>query len=124
MYQSSSPQERERWIQEETDIPNLNLKHFSVDGIDSIKSTTSLKAEFDLPKYASVSGKRIFLTPNLTERRKYIPPDVAIKTRPLIRLASVNALLTAKIPPIDWAIRIDSELIFSYNIEYFVFELL
>lgn len=83
MYQSSSPQERERWIQEETDIPNLNLKHFSVDGIDSIKSTTSLKAEFDLPKYASVSGKRIFLTPNLTERRKYIPPDVAIRLAPV-----------------------------------------
>lgn len=83
MYQNSSPQERERWIQEEADIPNLNLKDFDVKGVHSPDSTTSLTANMALPKYASVSGKRLFFLPNLTERRKYIPPEVKVRLAPI-----------------------------------------
>lgn len=83
MYHNSSPQEREKWIQNEIDIPNLNLNEYAFTGIDSIGKDAGLSIKLNLRQYASVSGTRLFFLPNLMERRKYIPPDIPKRLSPI-----------------------------------------
>ncbi|HEY5917510.1 MAG TPA: hypothetical protein VIU13_08925, partial [Chryseolinea sp.] len=65
--------EQKKWIQKNTSIPNFDVTSFvMIDKKDKIPSAT-VKAELDLRRFATVSGKRIFLTPNLMNRSAFIP---------------------------------------------------
>ena len=60
--------EQKKWIQKNTAIPNFDVTSFAMtDKKDKIPSAT-VKVELDLRRFATVSGKRIFLTPNLMNR--------------------------------------------------------
>jgi hypothetical protein len=57
------------------DVPDINLTNFSIEEAGFTNSISmSIKAE--LPKYASVSGSRLFFKPNMTEKRTSVPKDV------------------------------------------------
>ena len=65
--------EQKNWIQKNTSIPNFDVTSFSMtDRKDKIPSAI-VKVDLDLRRFASVSGKRIFLTPNLMNRSTYVP---------------------------------------------------
>ena len=68
--------EQKKWIQKNTAIPNFDVSSFVMsDRKDKIPSAT-IKADFDLRRFATVSGKRIFITPNLMNRSASIPEKV------------------------------------------------
>ena len=68
--------EQKKWIQKNTSIPNFDVTSFNMaDRKDKIPSAT-VKADLDLRRFATVSGKRIFLTPNLMNRSASIPEKV------------------------------------------------
>jgi hypothetical protein len=68
--------EQKKWIQKNTGIPNFDVSSFAMsDRKDKIPSAT-VKADFDLRRFATVSGKRIFITPNLMNRSASIPEKV------------------------------------------------
>ncbi len=70
---NSQYDEQKKWIHKNTSIPNFDVTSFAMtDKKDKIPSAT-VKAELDLRRFATVSGKRIFLTPNLMNRSAYIP---------------------------------------------------
>lgn len=65
--------EQKKWIQKNTSIPNFDVTSFTmINKKDKIPSAI-VKAELDLRRFATVSGKRIFLTPNLMNRSTAIP---------------------------------------------------
>jgi hypothetical protein len=65
--------EQKKWIQRNTSIPNFDVMSFVMtDQKDKIPSAT-VKAELDLRRFATVTGKRIFVTPNLMNRSTLIP---------------------------------------------------
>ena len=65
--------EQKKWIQKNTSIPNFDVTSFAmVDKKDKIPSAT-VNADLELRRFATVSGKRIFLTPNLMNRSSFIP---------------------------------------------------
>jgi transglutaminase-like putative cysteine protease len=78
-----SPEERERWVIHDLDVPNATLKQFSIYGLESHDLTIGIDMQIVLPRFASVSGDRLFFQPNLMERKTYIPPDVPKRLAPI-----------------------------------------
>ena len=83
--------EQKKWIQKNTSIPNFDVTSFAMtDKKDKIPSAT-VKVELDLRRFATVSGKRIFLTPNLMNRSAYIPEKLETRrTNVVIKLPFID----------------------------------
>ncbi len=65
--------DQKKWIQNTTQIPSFDVEKFSFkDNKDKIPSA-EVDVQLVLNRLATVSGKRIFLTPNLMNRSTYIP---------------------------------------------------
>jgi hypothetical protein len=79
----ANPQDRERWILYHLGIPNLNLKNYKLDGLETHELEITLTAQLELPRYASRSGDRLFFLPNLMERQTYIPAQVTQRLSPI-----------------------------------------
>jgi hypothetical protein len=78
-----SPEERERWVIHDLDVPNATLKQYSIYGLESHDLTIGIDMQIMLPRFASVSGDRLFFQPNLMERKTYVPPDVPQRFAPI-----------------------------------------
>jgi hypothetical protein len=64
---------QKRWVMNTTDIPSFDVTSFKFENKkDKIPSAT-VNLDLTLRKFASVSGKRVMLTPNLMNRSKFIP---------------------------------------------------
>lgn len=64
---------QKRWVMNTTDIPSFDVTAFKFENKkDKIPSAT-VSLDLSLRKFASVSGKRMMLTPNLMNRSKFIP---------------------------------------------------
>ena len=73
---AESPLEREKWVTNSLHIPNASVTNFKFSGIETRDTTLTLAMQLDLPKYASVSGNRMFLQPNILGKRTRVPSDV------------------------------------------------
>ncbi len=71
-----SGEEQKKWIQKVTDIPSFDVTKFSLTAEKARIPSAVLKVDLSLNKYASVSNKRIFLTPNLLNKSKFIPEKI------------------------------------------------
>jgi transglutaminase-like putative cysteine protease len=71
---NSQHDDQKKWLQENISIPSFELGSFSMVNKKDKVPTAIVSADLTLNRYASVSGKRVFLTPNLMNRSSYIPP--------------------------------------------------
>jgi transglutaminase-like putative cysteine protease len=67
-------EDQKKWLQENISIPSFELGSFSMENNKDKVPTAIVNVDLILNRYASVSGKRVFLTPNLMNRSSYIPP--------------------------------------------------
>jgi transglutaminase-like putative cysteine protease len=82
---------QKEWVQGNTDIPNFDLISFSMVNQKARIPSTIVKSELSLRKVATISGKRLFLTPNLMNRSSNIPPKVENrKTEVFVRKGFVD----------------------------------
>lgn len=79
--------ELKKWINEHTAIPSFELKSFSVKNNKDIIPTAILNLDLMIPRLAAVSGKRIFISPNLMNKSSFLPEasearksDIIVKT--------------------------------------------
>ncbi|MFM9837112.1 MAG: DUF3857 domain-containing protein [Cyclobacteriaceae bacterium] len=70
----SQHDDQKKWLQENISIPSFELGSFSMVNKKDKIPTAIVNVDLTLNRYASVSGKRVFLTPNLMNRSSYIPP--------------------------------------------------
>lgn len=77
--------QQKKWIQENTDIPNFSLKNFKVSEVKSEIPVAIVEVNLELNKLATVSGKRMFITPNLMNRFSQAPPSVTERKYPVVR---------------------------------------
>ncbi|HLZ17779.1 MAG TPA: DUF3857 and transglutaminase domain-containing protein [Cyclobacteriaceae bacterium] len=69
----NSTENQRKWIEKNTDIPNFGINSFSMtEKKDKIPSVI-VNLDLALSRYASVSGKRIFVSPNLMNKNSFIP---------------------------------------------------
>jgi hypothetical protein len=79
----SSGRDRDKWLRDRIDIPRFHLLRADFSDVDRQTKTISLPIELELPRYASATGKRLFLRPNLMERWKHVPDEVEQRTQPV-----------------------------------------
>jgi hypothetical protein len=75
-------------VQRNTQIPNFNVNSFSISGIKNKLPVAIVKLDLSLPRYASVSGKRLFLTPNLMNRTRFLPEKIDSRQTDVVRYNS------------------------------------
>jgi hypothetical protein len=77
--------EQKKWIQENISIPSFEVLGFSlINHKDRIPSAT-VDVELSLTRFANVSGKRFFLTPNLMNKNTYVPEPVQDRKSNVVR---------------------------------------
>ncbi len=81
---NSSTQQQKEWIQQSTDIPNFNVNQFTITNKKGKIPTATVQMELTLSKYASVSNKRLFVTPNLMNRSSFVPEKVEKRKSPFV----------------------------------------
>jgi Domain of Unknown Function with PDB structure (DUF3857)/Transglutaminase-like superfamily len=68
--------DQKKWLQENIQIPSFELGKFTMINKKDKVPTAIVNVDLTLNRYASISGKRIFLTPNLMNRSTYVPPKI------------------------------------------------
>ncbi len=79
----SSGRDRDAWLRNRIDIPRFRLLKVDFSDVDRQATSISLPMELELPRYASVTGSRLFLGPNLMERWQHVPDEVEERTQPV-----------------------------------------
>lgn len=64
---------QKKWVLENTQIPSFDLASFKVTSVKDKLPAAFVDLDLKLNRFANVSGKRIFLTPNLMNRNNFIP---------------------------------------------------
>jgi transglutaminase-like putative cysteine protease len=84
--QDNQYDEQKKWIERNTNIPSFDVNSFSITKYKARIPSAVVKSSLTLNKVASVSGKRLFLVPNLLNRWTSVPEKVEDrKTRIIIR---------------------------------------
>lgn len=68
--------DQKKWVLHNTQLPSFDLQSFNVESSKDKLPTAIVNLELSLNRFANVSGKRIFLTPNLLNRNTYVPEPV------------------------------------------------
>jgi hypothetical protein len=83
--------DQKKWIQKNTDIPSFDINSFSMANVKTRIPSAIVTTDLTLNRLASVSGKRLFLTPNLMNRSTFIPEKVeSRKTKVIRKMAYVD----------------------------------
>ncbi|QHL88276.1 DUF3857 domain-containing protein [Nibribacter ruber] len=70
-----TPEDQLKWIYKNTHIPAFEIKKFTLNQVSKTSAPQMKETlQLDLPRVASISGKRLFITPNLMNRWTYVPP--------------------------------------------------
>lgn len=77
--------DQKKWIQNNTQIPAFDIGSFSMKNVKTKIPSAVVDLDLVLRRYATVSGKRIFLTPNLMNRSTTIPEKVENRKTKVVR---------------------------------------
>ena len=79
----STPRDREDWLRRAIDIGSFQVLSADFSGAETRQTEITLPVTLELPRLASVSGTRLFLRPNLMQRRKHVPPEMQDRKQPV-----------------------------------------
>lgn len=77
--------EQKKWLQRHIDIPSFDITSFTMENVRAKIPSAIVKAELRIDRFATVSGKRIFLTPNLMNRNTFVPEKVENRKEEIVR---------------------------------------
>ena len=83
-YVTGKYDEQKEWIEDNIDIPSFNIKSFSIQNIKDKNPSAVVTADLSMDRYAAVTGKRIFLTPNLMNRNTFVPEKVEVRKTEIV----------------------------------------
>lgn len=72
-YLASSQEDQKKWILKTTTIPSFDLTSFSISNIKDKIPSAIVTMNLNLRRFSVVSGKRLFITPNLLNRSTFVP---------------------------------------------------
>jgi hypothetical protein len=88
--------EQKKWLHENIGIPTFDITKFSFQNFKNKIPAAEVSVEMNLMKYATVSGKRIFISPNLMNRNTYIPEKLEQRKTPVVRRFTFTDLDTIR----------------------------
>jgi Domain of Unknown Function with PDB structure (DUF3857)/Transglutaminase-like superfamily len=77
--------EQKKWVQNTTDIPSFEINSFKISDKKEIIPSATVQLNLNLNRFASVSGKRLFITPNLMNRFSSIPEPIENRKTNVVR---------------------------------------
>ncbi len=83
-YLSNTHDQQKRWIERNIAIPSFNLQSFSIKNDKQKIPSATVSADLRMERFATVSGKRMFLTPNLMNRSMFIPEKHENRTSDIV----------------------------------------
>jgi transglutaminase-like putative cysteine protease len=89
-----NPDEQNKWVQENTEIPIFDINAFSITQRKSKLPSAIVDLNLSLRKFANVTGKRIFLVPNLMNRVNYLPEKIENRKTKVVRKNSYTEIDT------------------------------
>jgi hypothetical protein len=78
----TSSEDQERWIERNISVPGLNVESYKFFN-NAANENIHLKLKISLPRYATVSSNRIFIQPNIMEKRSSTPAEVTRRFSPI-----------------------------------------
>ena len=83
--------DQKKWIEKTLDIPTFDITEFSMNNRKDKIPMATVTASLVLNRLATVTGKRVFLTPNLLSRHSYVPEKLeSRKTNVIIKSGHVD----------------------------------
>jgi hypothetical protein len=67
---------QKKWLQKNTDIPSFDITSFSMTNKKDRIPSAIVTVDLTLNRLATISGKRLFITPNLMNRSSFVPEKV------------------------------------------------
>jgi transglutaminase-like putative cysteine protease len=90
-YITGKHDDQQKWVRQNTQIPAFDINNFMMKNIPLRIPSAEVTLDLTLNRLASVSGKRLFLVPNLMNRSSYIPDKVdARKNKVVIKTGYVD----------------------------------
>ncbi len=77
------PEDQLKWLYKNTQIPAFEIKKYSLEKVKD-QPEVKEKLQLDLPRVASATGKRLFITPNLMNRWDHVPAMKENRTQDVI----------------------------------------
>ncbi|GAA0891949.1 hypothetical protein GCM10009122_16280 [Fulvivirga kasyanovii] len=84
-YLRQGHEEQEKWIYRNSDISSFNLLDFKFELIEKDLPEIQQKSSLEIKKLASISGKRLFIRPNLNNKSTYIPEVLEQRKTPIVK---------------------------------------
>lgn len=81
----SDRERQKRWIEHYVEIPNSTLQSFSLQNDKQKIPSVAITAEIQVDRFATISGKRMFLTPNLMNRSTFAPEKIENRKTNIVR---------------------------------------
>jgi len=83
--------EQKKWLQKDIDIPSFDITAFKMQNHKNKIPSADVNVDLNLKRFATVSGKRLFITPNLMNRWSFVPEKVeSRKTNVVLESAFVD----------------------------------
>jgi transglutaminase-like putative cysteine protease len=76
--------DQRKWVQNHTSIPSFDVNSFSLVNHKDKMPSAEVLLDLRLARFASVNGKRIFLTPNLMNRSTFVAEKVEARKAPVV----------------------------------------
>ncbi|MBT1685222.1 DUF3857 domain-containing transglutaminase family protein [Dawidia soli] len=76
--------DQRKWVQNHTAIPSFDVNSFSLVNHKDKMPSAQVLLDLRLSRFASVNGKRIFLTPNLMNRSTFVAEKVDARKMPVV----------------------------------------
>lgn len=88
---NGKPDEQKNWIENHFGIPSFDVRTFSMTNVKSRIPSAVVTADLNMDRFATASGKRMFVTPNLMNRHTGVPERIDNrKTEIVTRMAYVD----------------------------------
>jgi hypothetical protein len=78
-----SVRERERWLYDYLDLPSFEILDVDFAPAEQQSLSVALSMQLALPRYAALTGTRLFLPIDLLHRWTYVPPATERRTQPV-----------------------------------------
>jgi transglutaminase-like putative cysteine protease len=88
--------EQKKWVMGNTKIPAFDIMAFKVSSSKDKIPSAQIDLDLTLNRFANVSGKRIFITPNLMNRNTYIPEPLQERKNKVVRKIAYTDLDTIR----------------------------
>jgi len=95
-YVNYEKDEQKKWLQHTIAVPSFDINSFTMANKKDKIPSASVAVDLTLNRFATVTGKRLFLTPNLMNRSTFIPEKIGNRRTNVVRSMGYTDLDTIR----------------------------